>query len=124
MRSPTRNSPIVAGLGGLALAAGATLAFAAGPPATNQPLPDSVPYTRLTNSNVLGQDDAQNKFKALDADRNGAIDKHEAMASKELTVRFDTLDRNHDGKLSLTEFSAIRDLASIKLDNKDKDAYE
>lgn len=123
MRNPTRKQPIVA-VSGLVLAASAAFAFAAGPPATNQPQPDSVPSTRITNNNLLGQDEARNKFGALDADRNGAIDKHEALASKELTVRFDTLDRNHDGKLSLTEFSAIRDLASIKLDNKDKDAYQ
>jgi len=33
-------------------------------------------------------------------------------------TKFDLLDANHDGKLSLTEFASINDLAAIKADRK------
>ena len=105
---------------GLTFAVTAGTSFAAGNnPATNQPLPASTPYTRLTNDNVKDRGAmAQAKFDQLDADHDGSIDKQEAMASEELTVRFDKLDIDHDGKLSSNEFSAIKDLASIRIDHQ------
>jgi len=59
---------------------------------------------------------AQAKFNVLDTDHNGSVDKHEAMASSVLTTAFDLYDGDHDGKLSLTEFATINDLAAIKVD--------
>jgi hypothetical protein len=114
-------TPCVA-LFGLTVAVTAGTSLAAGysnNPATNQPLPASTPYTRLTNDNVNDHGTmAQAKFDQLDTDHDGTIDKQEAMASEELTVRFDKLDIDHDGKLSSSEFSAIKDLASIRIDHK------
>ncbi|HSE13159.1 MAG TPA: EF-hand domain-containing protein [Rudaea sp.] len=60
------------------------------------------------------QSTAQVKFEALDANHDGYIDRQEAAVSKPLANEFATIDANKDGKLSLIEFEAIKDLASIK----------
>jgi Ca2+-binding EF-hand superfamily protein len=59
-------------------------------------------------------------FNALDANRDGSIDKQEADASKVLSAQFARLDKNSDGKLSITEFNNASNMASIKVDKKAK----
>ena len=49
-------------------------------------------------------------------------DEQEAGASTVLTAEFKKLDTNKDGKLSLSEFSAAKNLASIKVDTVKKKA--
>jgi Ca2+-binding EF-hand superfamily protein len=61
---------------------------------------------------------AKGKFDMLDSNHDGYIDKQEAAASNALTAQFKNFDGNKDNKLSLTEFAAIHDLASIKIDKK------
>lgn len=58
---------------------------------------------------------SHDKFALLDANKDGFIDRSEATASTVLQARFDKYDTNRDGKLSVVEFAAINDLASIEL---------
>jgi EF hand len=95
----------------------ATAALGADDPATNQPLPAWIPSMRLTNDNLPHRATRPAGFDRLDANRDGSVDRPEALASRELTRRFDRLDTDHDGRLSRAEFSAIKDLASIRIDN-------
>lgn len=44
------------------------------------------------------------QFKRLDKDKDGLISKSEAKRNKDLNARFDDVDSDHDGKVSLTEF--------------------
>jgi Ca2+-binding EF-hand superfamily protein len=59
---------------------------------------------------------AQDKFNVLDANHDGVVDRQEAAQSNSLKAMFAKVDSDHDGKLSLAEFSAINDLAAIKQD--------
>jgi len=65
--------------------------------------------------------DVHAKFDALDVDHDGTIDQHEAAVSNILGSQFSGLDSNGDGKLSMNEFSAASDLASIKTPKGDRD---
>lgn len=47
------------------------------------------------------------RFKALDIDGDGAISKAEAAGNADLVKGFDRADRNHDGKLSRTEYDTL-----------------
>ena len=60
----------------------------------------------------------QAKFDALDTNHDGFIDQAEAAASDVLAGQFATLDASGDGKLSLAEFTAARNLASIRIDHR------
>ena len=66
---------------------------------------------------------AYEKFDAIDANRDGSIDKQEADASKALSAEFAKLDTNKDGKLSMTEFNNAKDLAAIKVDKNKAKGY-
>ena len=57
---------------------------------------------------------AHGKFDALDASHDGFVDKQEAEKSNVLKTMFARFDVDKDGKLSLTEFAQINDLAAIK----------
>lgn len=101
------------------LAGAAALAFAAGAVSAPQaPQEDPMGKQDQMTAQTSTMSAAQAKFDLLDADHNGSIDKNEAAVSKALTAQFSKLDANNDGKLSLTEFATIKDLASIKIDNK------
>jgi len=65
--------------------------------------------------------DVQAKFDALDLDHDGSSENSEASVSNILGSQFAALDSNGDGKLSMTEFAAASDLASIKTMNGDRD---
>lgn len=111
-----------------AMAFGAGSAIAAAPEkdpgqkdataAQDVPMQQSMPAAQTATSAS-----AYEKFDAIDANRDGSIDKQEADASKALTAEFAKLDANNDGKLSLTEFSNAKDLAAIKVDKKKGKGY-
>ena len=65
--------------------------------------------------------DVHAKFDALDIDHDGSIDSNEASVSNILGSQFTALDSNGDGKLSMPEFAAASDLASIKTVNGKRD---
>jgi|WetSurMetagenome_2_1015567.scaffolds.fasta_scaffold1453300_1 hypothetical protein len=48
------------------------------------------------------------KFDALDADKDGYVNRNEAERSKGLPEVFDQADANKDGKLDAAEFEAIQ----------------
>ena len=50
---------------------------------------------------------AEQRFKALDIDGDGAISKAESAGNADIVKDFHRADRNHDGKLSRSEYSAI-----------------
>jgi hypothetical protein len=64
---------------------------------------------------------AEQSFSALDRDHDGLLDRDEASRSTVLGAQFATLDSNADGHLSMAEFSAASNLASIRLDRQDRD---
>jgi len=86
--------------------------------AQDVPMQQSMPAAQTATSAS-----AYEKFDAIDANRDGSIDKQEADASKALSAEFAKLDANSDGKLSLTEFSNAKDLAAIKVDKKKGKGY-
>jgi len=45
-------------------------------------------------------------FNTLDTNHDGKLSRREARADPDLSAQFDTLDVNHDGYLSLEEFQA------------------
>ncbi len=47
-------------------------------------------------------------FTMLDKDKNGFINKEEAMHDKDLSRQFEKADLNKDGKLSIDEFMAAK----------------
>lgn len=59
------------------------------------------------SSAVSAGSDAGELWKALDANKDGAISKDEAAASQEVTAQWNLLDLNQDGVLSEKEFSLI-----------------
>ena len=65
--------------------------------------------------------DVHAKFDALDIDHDGSIDSNEASVSNILGSQFTALDSNGDGKMSMPEFAAASDLASIKTMNGNRD---
>lgn len=108
------KSALLSGITALAFVAGAAIAA----PQAPQEDPMGKKATDQTMAQSSTTSAAQAKFDLLDANHDGVIDKQEAAASKALTAEFAKIDANNDGKLSLTEFATVRDLASIKIDNK------
>lgn len=82
----------------------------------SKPATSASDNTASSTKRISASDLAPDKFAALDANGDGSVDKQEARASSALTAEFSKLDKNHDGKLSLTEFSAAKNMASIKSD--------
>jgi hypothetical protein len=50
---------------------------------------------------------AEQRFKALDVDGDGAISKAEAAGNADIVKDFDHADRNRDGKLSRAEYASV-----------------
>ena len=110
------TSALLSGAVALAFAAGAAVAAPQSPqqdPMGKQPTDQDQMMAQSSSMSA-----AQAKFDLLDANHNGTIDKQEAAVSKALTAEFSKIDANNDGKLSVTEFATVKDLASIKVDNK------
>jgi Ca2+-binding EF-hand superfamily protein len=61
----------------------------------------------LSLSAPLSAGDYQATFESLDADGNGYISNEEAAARKDIDERWVIIDKNSDGKLDITEFSAF-----------------
>ena len=97
-----------------------TSAVVAGADQQSQPEPDYVNSMRLSNNPGTEPEAVHSRFRQIDANRDGRIDRSEAQASSELAARFDTLDADHDGILTAREFAAIRDIAAIRLDRERK----
>jgi hypothetical protein len=122
----SKSSAAMLGLSALVLSAGA--AIAAQDPAPPQPNPETPPNQSTpmtppqpvtdTTESVTAVASVQSKFDALDTNHDGFIDQTEAAASDVLAGQFATLDASGDGKLSLAEFTAASNLASIRIDHR------
>jgi Ca2+-binding EF-hand superfamily protein len=53
-------------------------------------------------------------FDAFDKQGKGYITREDAAADPHLTAQFDTLDADHDGKLSVTEYMSARNVAQFR----------
>ena len=123
----SKSSAALLGLSALVLSTGAAIA-AAQDPTPPQPNPETPPNQSTPMTPPLPVKDAsdsatpvasvQAKFEALDANHDGFIDQTEAAASDVLAGQFATLDASGDGKLSLAEFTAASNLASIRIDHR------
>jgi hypothetical protein len=124
----SKSSAAILGLPALVFSAGA--AIAAGqdpapaqpnpetPPTSSTPMtpPQPEPATAEAATGAIAS--VQAKFDALDTNHDGFIDQSEAMASDVLAGQFATLDASGDHKLSLAEFTAASNLASIRIDHR------
>jgi Ca2+-binding EF-hand superfamily protein len=61
----------------------------------------------LSLSAPLSAGDYQATFESLDADGDGYISNEEAAARKDIDERWVIIDKNSDGQLDITEFSAF-----------------
>jgi len=123
----SKSSAALLGLSALMFSAGAAIA-AAQDTAPKQPNPETPPNQSMpmtpqqpvadTSESVTAVAGVQSKFDALDTNHDGFIDQTEAAASDVLAGQFATLDASGDGKLSLAEFTAARNLASIRIDHR------
>lgn len=123
----SKSSATLLGLSLLVLSAGAAIAAAQDPTPT-QPNPETPPNqsTPMTPPQPVQDPSGSSaavagvraKFDALDTNHDGFIDQAEAAASDVLAGQFATLDASGDGKLSLAEFTAARNLASIRIDHR------
>ena len=60
----------------------------------------------VTTPAELGQPEIPPMFKELDRDKDGQITREEAKRSAEITASFDSLDTDHNGKVSILEWNA------------------
>jgi hypothetical protein len=114
------------GLSALILSTAAALA-AGQDPVPAQPNPETPPTQVMpVTSAPTALDPAEStgavasvkaKFDALDSNHDGLIDQGEAAGSDTLLSQFATLDSSADGKLTLAEFTAASNLASIRIDH-------
>ena len=56
---------------------------------------------------IAGEDEAAKRFEYLDGDGNGFISKSEATQNIKLRERWNNVDKDKDGKLSLKEFKSF-----------------
>jgi len=57
-------------------------------------------------------------FRSFDSNNDGYVSREEARESAELTRRFNALDRNRDGRLSLDEMSGWRNASYRRIASK------
>ncbi len=60
------------------------------------------------------ESDARFSMPTLDKNKDGSVDKQEAMSSSSLAAIFDKADTNKDGKLDAAELSAANSMAKPK----------
>ena len=60
-----------------------------------------------TDAEIARQQVAE-EFHSLDLDGDGYVSEAEAAGFREVVIRFDRADRNHDGKLSEKEFARLK----------------
>ena len=56
--------------------------------------------------------DSEKEFRALDRNGDGSLSRSELESSKVLAARFDSADKNRDGRLDLAEFQGLEADAS------------
>ena len=98
-------------LGLLIVAIASILVLPAFAAAAGADLPSSARPARAQPRNPIDRsyaDPGAATFTSFDVDRDGYISREEAAASSELTRRFGTLDKNGDGRLSLSELTGWR----------------
>jgi Ca2+-binding EF-hand superfamily protein len=64
-----------------------------------------LPYMSVTAMNVIDASRAVPVFELVDRNRDGYVDRKEALAVPGLTESFDSVDSNHDGRLDRVEFA-------------------
>lgn len=80
---------------------------AAGSPATPAtPATPASPGERMGTGTAATGDTGATMFRELDRDKDGQVTKDEAKRSADVQARFDALDANHDGKVSMAEWSS------------------
>ena len=63
-------------------------------------------------STPASMSDSEKEFRALDRNGDGFLSRSELESSKVLAARFDSADKNRDGKLDLAEFQGLEADAS------------
>jgi hypothetical protein len=63
-------------------------------------------------STPAAMSDTEKEFRALDVNGDGSLSRAELESSKVLAARFDTADKNRDGRLNLAEFQGLEADAS------------
>jgi hypothetical protein len=92
----------------LPLALGLLMAATAASAQDQQPAPASENAAPAQNGGEhRGPPSAENVIARLDTDKDGVISKTEAAASERMAGRFDTIDTDHDGKLTAAELTAF-----------------
>jgi len=91
---------------------GTTPATPATPGAAGSPATPATPATPVSPGERMGTgtsatgDTGATMFKELDRDKDGQVTKDEAKRSADVQARFNALDANHDGKVSMAEWTA------------------
>ncbi|NMG74678.1 hypothetical protein [Aromatoleum diolicum] len=67
----------------------------------------SPPATLEASPVDAGRTEVPPMFKELDQDKDGQVSKDEAKRSAEILARFDTLDSDRNGKVSIVEWAAV-----------------
>ena len=70
--------------------------------------------TTATGTPAVSMAAIKSNFDAFDKNGDGYISKDEASADAHLTAQFTTLDADHDGKLSVTEFMSAANVAEFR----------
>jgi len=70
--------------------------------------------TTATGTPAVSMAAIKSNFDAFDKNGDGYISKDEAAADPHLTAQFNTLDADHDGKLSVTEFMSAANVAEFR----------
>ena len=84
--------------------AGAVAVVLAGLSAT-LPAQVALPTPAVRDSTAVQRFELEAAFSRADLDNDGKLSRAEAMRLPEIGPRFDTLDANHDGTLTLDEFA-------------------
>lgn len=70
--------------------------------------------TTATGTPAVSMAAIKTNFDAFDKNGDGYVSKDEASADPHLSAQFNTLDADHDGKLSVTEFMSAANVAEFR----------